>query len=90
MRISQALWDELEAAADESERLINEDPEAILEAEADPFAEADAFAAALLMPAHLVRRHYERLRRRDDCFEQLCAAFGASGSAMGRRLHRVV
>lgn len=53
-------------------------------------AEADAFAAALLMPAHLVRRHYERLRRRDDCFEQLCAAFGASGSAMGRRLHRVV
>jgi hypothetical protein len=53
-------------------------------------AEADEFAAALLMPAGLVRRHYERLRRRDDCFQQLCAAFEASGSAMGRRLHRVV
>jgi hypothetical protein len=53
-------------------------------------AEADEFAAALLMPAHLIRRHYERLRGRDDCFEQLCLAFGASGSAMGRRLQRVV
>ncbi|HLM08596.1 MAG TPA: ImmA/IrrE family metallo-endopeptidase [Thermoleophilaceae bacterium] len=53
-------------------------------------AEADEFAAALLMPAQLVRRHYERLRGRDDCFEQLCRAFGASGAAMGRRLRRVI
>jgi IrrE N-terminal-like domain len=55
-------------------------------------SEANEFAAALLMPAHLIRRHYERLRRRDpdDCFAQLCSMFGASGAAMGRRLHRVV
>jgi hypothetical protein len=51
-------------------------------------SEANEFAAALLMPAPLVRRHYERLRRRDPdhCFEQLCRIFGASGAAMSRRL----
>jgi hypothetical protein len=55
-------------------------------------SEANEFAAALLMPAHLVQRHYERLRRRDPqgCFEQLCRIFEASGAAMGRRLRRVV
>jgi hypothetical protein len=55
-------------------------------------SEANAFAAALLMPAELVRRHYERLRRQDpdDCFMQLCSLFGASGAAMSRRLRRVV
>ena len=54
--------------------------------------EADEFAAALLMPAALVRRHYERLRRSDPegCFQQLCELFGVSGAAMGRRLQRVV
>jgi hypothetical protein len=54
--------------------------------------EANEFAAALLMPAALVRRHYERLRRRDpdEAFRQLCAIFEASGAAMGRRLNRVV
>jgi hypothetical protein len=54
--------------------------------------EANEFAAALLMPAHLVRRHYERLRRRDPdgLFQQLCAIFEASGAAMGRRLNQVV
>ena len=52
--------------------------------------EANSFAAALLMPARLLRREYRRLRGRDDCFEQLCAAFGASGAAMGRRLRAVV
>jgi hypothetical protein len=53
--------------------------------------EANEFAAALLMPAHLVRRHYERLRERDPegCFKTLCTIFQASGAAMGRRLHRV-
>jgi IrrE N-terminal-like domain len=55
-------------------------------------SEANEFAAALLMPAHLVQRHYERLRRRDPdgCFAQLCRLFGASGAAMSRRLRRVV
>jgi IrrE N-terminal-like domain len=55
-------------------------------------SEANEFAAALLMPAHLVRRHYERLRRRDPdgSFEQMCRIFGASGAAMSRRLGRVV
>ena len=55
-------------------------------------SEANEFAAALLMPAHLVRRHYERLRRRDpnSTFGQLCAIFDASGAAMGRRLNRVI
>jgi hypothetical protein len=55
-------------------------------------SEANEFAAALLMPAHLVRRHYERLRRGDPqgCFEQLCSIFGASGAAMSRRLRAVV
>jgi hypothetical protein len=53
--------------------------------------EANEFAAALLMPAHLVRRHYERLRGRDPdgTFEAMCAIFQASGAAMGRRLQRV-
>jgi hypothetical protein len=49
--------------------------------------EANVFAAALLMPADLVRRAYAR--RRGD-FAALCAMFGASGAAMGRRLHRVI
>jgi hypothetical protein len=53
-------------------------------------AEANFFAAALLMPARLVRREYRRLRGREDRFEQLCSAFGASGAAMGRRLRAVV
>jgi hypothetical protein len=49
-------------------------------------AEASAFAAALMMPARLVRREYER----DRTFERLCERFGASGAAMGRRLHAVI
>ena len=55
-------------------------------------SEANEFAAALLMPAHLVRRHYERLRRSDPdgCFQQLCRIFGTSGAAMGRRLRQIV
>jgi IrrE N-terminal-like domain len=54
--------------------------------------EANEFAAAVLMPAELVRRHYERLRRQDpdECFAKLCGLFGASGAAMSRRLRRVV
>jgi hypothetical protein len=54
--------------------------------------EANEFAAALLMPAELVKRHYERLRVRDPdgCFKRMCSLFGASGAAMGRRLRQVV
>jgi hypothetical protein len=55
-------------------------------------SEANEFAAALLMPAHLIRRHYERLRRRDPdgTFSALCTIFDASGAAMSRRLRRVI
>ena len=48
--------------------------------------EANAFAAALLMPAALVQRHYEP----GGDFWALCDRFGASGAAMGRRLHAVI
>ena len=48
--------------------------------------EANAFAAALLMPARLIREHY----RRGMDFHAFCKRFGASGSAMGKRLHKVV
>jgi IrrE N-terminal-like domain len=48
--------------------------------------EANLFAAALLMPARLVERHY----RRDRDFSKLCEAFEVSGAAMGRRLRAVI
>ena len=58
---------------------------------ADPVeAQADEFAAALLMPAYLIRRQHELLRHSPDRFERLCAAFGASGEAMERRLKKVI
>ena len=49
--------------------------------------EANLFAAAVLMPARLVREQYVRC---DRDFFRLCETFGASGAAMGRRLHAVV
>ncbi|HLH64338.1 MAG TPA: ImmA/IrrE family metallo-endopeptidase [Solirubrobacteraceae bacterium] len=49
--------------------------------------QANVFAAAVLMPARLVREQYLKLER--DFFS-LCDAIGASGAAMGRRLHAVV
>lgn len=49
--------------------------------------EANAFAAALLMPAGLIEEHYVRCGR--DFF-RLCSMFGCSGAAMGRRLHAVI
>lgn len=49
--------------------------------------EANAFAAALMMPAELVRWAYART---GGDFPALCRMFGASGAAMGRRLHRAV
>ena len=48
--------------------------------------EANLFAAALLMPARLVREHYEP----GDEFERWCRLFDVSGAAMGRRLHAVI
>jgi hypothetical protein len=48
--------------------------------------EASVFAAALLMPARLLQREYAEDRR----FDRLCRCFGASGAAMGRRLHAVI
>jgi hypothetical protein len=49
--------------------------------------EANVFAAAMLMPARLVQEQYARCGR--DFF-RLCDKFGASGAAMGRRLHAVI
>jgi IrrE N-terminal-like domain len=52
--------------------------------------EANVFAAALLMPRHLMREHYERLKREDDCHPRMCKLFGASRIAMGKRLHTAI
>jgi Zn-dependent peptidase ImmA (M78 family) len=49
--------------------------------------EANAFAAALLMPARLIERHYYETGR---SFERMCELFGSSQAAMGRRLHAVI
>ena len=49
--------------------------------------EANPFGAALLMPARLIREQYARC---DRDFSRLCDTFGASGAAMGRRLHAVI
>ena len=52
-----------------------------------PEAEANAFAAALLMPAPLIKRFYESTGRD---FHKLCELFDCSGAAMGKRLHAVI
>jgi IrrE N-terminal-like domain len=49
--------------------------------------QANWFAASLLMPADLVRTHYEET---GGDFDRLCSIFKCSGAAMGRRLHQVV
>jgi len=49
--------------------------------------EANAFAAALLMPAELIERYY-RSTGRD--FRKLCEVFESSGAAMSRRLRAVI
>jgi len=49
--------------------------------------QANGFAAAVLMPARLVQDQYARL---EGDFFALCDRFGASGAAMGRRLHAVI
>lgn len=48
--------------------------------------EADVFAAALLMPAALMRREYER----DRGFHSMCDRFNVSQKAMSRRMHQVI
>ena len=48
--------------------------------------EADAFAAALLMPAELMLREYER----DRDFFSMCERFNVSQKAMSRRMHQVI
>ena len=54
----------------------------------DPIEQqANWFAASLLMPAGLIRRHYERT---GGNFGALCRIFNCSGAAMGRRLHQVI
>ncbi len=49
--------------------------------------EANTFAAALLMPADLLREQYVAC---DRDFNRLCRKFDSSGAAMGRRLHAVI
>jgi len=69
------------------------DPQAERPERPVPEQEADAFAAALLMPAKLMREHYAQCRRDlpgAACFPELCRRFGASKAAMGRRLHAVI
>ncbi len=48
--------------------------------------DANLFAAAVMMPVPLVSERYASCGRD---FERLCETFGASGAAMGRRLHAV-
>jgi hypothetical protein len=52
--------------------------------------EANIFAAAVTMPADLIRRYYEKLKAEPDCHERMCELFAASGGAMGKRLHAVI
>jgi len=49
--------------------------------------EANAFAAAVLMPAPLICAAYADY---GSDFARLCEVFGASGAAMGRRLQAVI
>lgn len=49
--------------------------------------EANAFAAALCMPASLIRHHYQNTTRD---FGELCGMFGSSQAAMGKRLRAVI
>lgn len=52
-----------------------------------PEAEANAFAAALLMPGDLMRHHYSDS---GGDFHQMCQRFSSSEAAMGRRLHQTI
>ena len=52
--------------------------------------QANIFAAAVTMPGHLMRTHYKRLKHDPECHPRMCKLFGASGAAMGRRLHTAI
>ena len=52
--------------------------------------EANIFAAAITMPAPMIREAYDRYRLESDCHPHMCRLFAASGAAMGRRLHAVI
>ncbi|MGH2952183.1 MAG: ImmA/IrrE family metallo-endopeptidase [Solirubrobacterales bacterium] len=67
-----------------------ESPGGPVPAEIDIEEEAHLFAAAMLMPMPFVQREYERFRDAGEEFFTLCERFGASGAAMGRRLHQVI
>jgi hypothetical protein len=69
------------SAVDEGDQHADPGPER------DDEWEANVFAAALLMPAQALREQY--VAHGKD-FARLCRRFGASGAAMGRRLHAVV
>lgn len=57
----------------------------------DPIEEeANFFAAALLMPAELIERHYREIGSVADRFERMCAIFGSSQRAMQKRLRQVI
>jgi uncharacterized protein DUF955 len=51
-----------------------------------PEEEADVFAAALLMPAELMRREYAA----DRDFGRMCERFSVSAKAMSRRMRQVI
>ena len=57
------------------------------EAAAQIEREANHFAAALLMPGELMRRHYKRT---GGDFHAMCKIFGSSQAAMGRRMHQAI
>ena len=62
---------------------VHDDPAPVPTAE----EEANAFAAAVLMPAPLLLAQYETC---GHDFRILCERFASSGAAMGRRLHTVI
>jgi IrrE N-terminal-like domain len=65
----------------ESETKVDRPPIDLIE------EQANWFAASLLMPADLIRFHYEDT---GGDFDRLCSIFNCSGAAMGRRLHQVI
>ena len=69
---------------------VKEDQDAGAKEERPIEKEANIFAAALTMPTHLMREHYERLRHEPDCHARMCHLFNASKAAMGRRLHTAI
>jgi len=67
--------------------MVDADDSADADRPPEPEEEANAFAAAVLMPAPLIRDQYERCGKD---FSRLCSTFASSGAAMGRRLHAVI